>query len=88
MVHCVNDKVHRKGVAIMMSPEASKAMLSWKPISERVIYARFQTKYRKVTFIQAYAPTEDAEDDVKDTFHNELQGVLQEVPKHDMVGLI
>ena len=36
-----DDDQHMQGVAIMMTPEATKALIDWSPISERIIKARF-----------------------------------------------
>ena len=33
------DNIHRHGVAIMMTKKAEQALLEWKPISDRIIYA-------------------------------------------------
>jgi hypothetical protein len=41
--HQEEDSPHTEGVAFMITKEASK-VLSWKPISSRIITASFQTK--------------------------------------------
>ena len=41
------DNIHRHGVAIMMTKKAEKALLEWKPISDRIIYGRFLSRYVK-----------------------------------------
>ena len=45
------------GVALLMTPEATRALLSWEPVSPRIITARFNSRGRKVTILQCYAPT-------------------------------
>ena len=40
----------------------------------------------KLTIIQCYAPTNEAEDDAKDNFYEQLQTFLSKVPRHDMVS--
>ena len=52
---------HMYWVALMMTPEATRALLSWEPVSPRILTARFNSKGRKVTIIQCYAPTNAAE---------------------------
>ena len=53
----------------MMSTEAEQALLEWKPIIERIIYARFFSKHIKLSVIQVYAPTNDANEKDKDHFY-------------------
>ena len=47
----------------MMSKEAKKSMIEWAPKSERLIVARFKSRYTKVSVKQCYAPTNDAEEE-------------------------
>uniref|UniRef100_A0A2C9LJJ7 Endonuclease/exonuclease/phosphatase domain-containing protein n=1 Tax=Biomphalaria glabrata TaxID=6526 RepID=A0A2C9LJJ7_BIOGL len=47
-----------------------------------------QTKQIKVTTIQAYAPTEDSEDTIKDNLYNQLQTTLDETSTHDLILLM
>ena len=79
---------HMHGVAIIMNKMASKALIEWKPISERMIRARFDSKYCKATIIQVYAPTNEKDDDVKADFYNVLNSEIQKTPKHDMLMVI
>nr|CAH8854842.1 unnamed protein product [Trichobilharzia regenti] len=50
--HPEDNHEHTEGVAIMMSPTATKALMQWEPISSRIMTARFNSKGRKVTVIQ------------------------------------
>ena len=68
----------------MMSKEASKALMEWKPVNERIITARFFSKYIKTSVIQVYAPTEDAEEEDKEDFYEQLQATFNQLPKHDV----
>ena len=77
------DNIYRYGVAIMMTKKAEQALLEWKPISDRIIYARFFYKYVKLSIIQVYVSTNEAND--KDTFYKQLQTVVDSVHKHDIL---
>ena len=35
--------------------------------------------------VQVYAPTNDADEETKDSFYDMLQGVTDEIPRHDMI---
>ena len=69
----------------MMTRYASRCLESWIPVSEWIITARFHSKYIKTTIVQVYAPTNEVEDEAKETFYNRLQKVLDAVPRHDML---
>mgnify|MGYP001792981547 CR=1 FL=1 len=47
--------------------------MSYETIKERILKAGLYGKQVKITTILAYAPTEEAEDDVKDKFYEDLQ---------------
>ena len=57
---------HKGGVGILMTKLAAKSLIDWTPISERIITGRFYSKHVKMTIVHVYAPTEDAEESVKD----------------------
>ena len=80
-----DDDIHREGVGILMSKSAASALMDWTPISERIIQARYYSHHIKLTIVHIYAPTEDAEEQVKDEFYTRLQDVLDGRNAHDML---
>lgn len=80
-----NDNNHQSGVAIIMSKEASRALESWNPVSDRIIMARFNSRHIKATIIQVYAPINDADTEEKDDFYDLLQRVHNKTPRHDII---
>jgi hypothetical protein len=79
-----NDEKHHGGVAIIMNRNVTKAMLEYAPVNERIIRARFQAKQGKLTIIQCYAPTNEADDEEKTDFYLALQSEIEKVPTHDV----
>ncbi|KAL8622673.1 hypothetical protein ACOMHN_009307 [Nucella lapillus] len=75
---------HTHGVALLMTPEATRALLSWEPVSPRLLTARYNSKGRKVTIIQCYAPTNVANADDKEEFYDQLQATIDRAPKRDL----
>ena len=78
------DQSHMFGVALLMSPEAMRALVSWEPVSPRILMARYNSKGRKVTIIQCYAPTNTANANDKEEFYDQLQATINRVPKTDL----
>ena len=50
-----------------------------------MISVRFQGKPFNVTVIQVYAPTHNAEEDEVERFYEDLQDLLELVPKKDVL---
>ena len=71
----------------MMTKKAEQALMEWKPISNRITYARFfsMEKYVKLSIIQFYAPMNEANVEDKDNFYEQLQTVVDSVHKHDIL---
>ena len=79
------DESHESGVALIVSKDKMNTLLEWEPVSDRILRARFNSKFCKLTIIQCYAPTNDTEDDHKDDWYEQLQATISKVPLHDMV---
>ena len=62
----------------MLSKRAQRAMIGWEAHGPRIIKASFRTKKKniKMNVIQCYAPTNNHEDEQKDDFYLQLEGVL------------
>ncbi|XP_044573412.1 uncharacterized protein LOC123257656 [Drosophila ananassae] len=76
VVHSGSSDGGRNGVGIYVSKQYKQTLISWNPVSDRIITARFRCNSRHITIVQCYAPTEDASDDFKDDFYNALTSSL------------
>ena len=83
-----DDAPHEKGVALILSKEAGKSLKEWEPISEWIIFARFESKCQNTTIIQVYAPTNDAEEGVKEDFNQQLQSAYSKTKARDLTMVI
>ncbi|KAK2716470.1 hypothetical protein QYM36_006823 [Artemia franciscana] len=88
LLYSGEDNHHQVGVGLMMSPAAYRKMLKWTPINERILFARLATTHTKLSVIVCYAPTNEADDDVKDSFYETLQAVTKDIPKHDVLCVV
>ena len=57
------DHQQTERVALIMSWEMERTRIEWKPLGQRLLKARFNSKYTKLKAIVCYAPVEDAEEE-------------------------
>ena len=82
------DGLHQEGVGIIMDKKSRRSLMGWELVNERIVRARFYSKYAKTTVIQCYAPTELATEEEKDIFYGQLQDELEKTPRHDILLLM
>ena len=70
---------HRRGVSLVLSRVAQKALIGYSPISERIILAKFLSFTGELVVIQVYAPTSDADENEHSRFYDQLQTTLNSV---------
>lgn len=68
---------------MLISPAAKKSLLEFEPISDRIISVRLNSKFRKISIIQCYAPTEQDDDEHKDTFYDQLEACFMSSSRSD-----
>ena len=73
------------GVALALPATMKQSIVSWRPVSARLLMARLHHHHGKITVIVAYAPTDIADQQHKDTFFDQLQNLVQTAPPHDIV---
>lgn len=68
------DSEHVSGVALLLDELVSKkCLIEWKPVSDRILSARFDSKFAKSTVVLCYTPTNNAEETEKEKFYEQLQ---------------
>ena len=76
---------HELGVAIMVHKDTTNSVISWPHISSRIITIRLSCMPQNITIVQVYAPTSNATDEKCEDFYNELETVLTNIPKKDIL---
>ena len=75
------ESLRRNGVAIMVNKRVRNAVLGWNLKNDRMISVCFQGKPFKIMVIQVYAPTSNVEEAEVEQFYEDLQDLLELIPK-------
>ncbi|XP_068220019.1 craniofacial development protein 2-like [Palaemon carinicauda] len=73
------DEIGREVVEVMMTLRAEKALTEWTSVNNRLLLAKFKSKQCNVSIIVCYAPTNDAPEEMKDEYYEELLSVIDEI---------
>ena len=79
--YCGQESLRRNGVAIMVNKGAQNAVLGGNLKNNRMISVCFQGKPFNTTVIQVYAPTTNAEEAEVEWFYEDLEDLLELIPK-------
>ena len=71
-------------VGFILSRDSARSLLERELVFERIIKARFNSRWQEVTVTQCYAPTNEATEEAKNDFYEELQAVMEQVPRRDV----
>ena len=86
--YCGQESLRRNGVAIMVNERVRNALLGCNLKNDRMISVRLQGKPFNITVIQAYAPTSNTEEAEAEQFYEDLQDLLELIPKTDVLFII
>ena len=82
------ESLRRYGVAIIVNKRVQNAVFGCNLKNERMISVHFQGKLFNITVIQVYAPTNNAEEAEVERFYEDLQDLLELIPKEDVLFVI
>ena len=76
---------HENGVGFLVHKDAVNTVMGCQPVSSRLVTIRLRATPFNITIVQAYAPTTDYDDEKIEDFYEQLQEVLDQVPKEDIL---
>ena len=82
------DSIKRQGVGLSLSKRIKNSLISYTPISERILTASLHSKHLNISVVVAYGSTDGAEDNKKDKFYGALSDTFDELPRHDLKLLL
>ena len=74
---------HEEGVGLYVDRKLVPSVVDFKPISSRLAYMRIHTQWIKTSLVVVHAPTDVSEDTEKDDWYNQIESLLDTVPRHD-----
>ena len=86
--YCGQESLRRNGLAIMVNKRVRNAVLGCNLKNNRMISVCFQGEPFNITVIQVYAPTSNAEEAEVEWFYEDLQDLLEQTPKKDVLFII
>ena len=86
--YCGQESLRRNRVAIIVNKRVRNAVLGCNLKNDRMISVHFQSKPFSITVIQVYVSTSIAEEAKVEWFYEDLQDLLELMPKKDVLLII
>ena len=86
--YCGQESLRRKGVAIMVNKRVQYVAHGCNLKNDRRISVCFQGRPFNITVIQIYAPTSNAEEADVEQFYEDLQDLLELIPRKDLLFIL
>ena len=86
--YCGQESLRRNGVAIMVNKGVRNTVFGCNLKNNRMISVHFQGKPFNNTVIQVYALTSNAEEAEVEWFYEDLQDLLELIPKKDVLFIL
>ena len=83
-----SEKGGHKGVGFYLSPRIRKSLIGFEPVSDRICILTLKGRYRNITVVSIYAPTNEATDEEKDLFYSDLTVICNKISKYNMTILL
>jgi hypothetical protein len=75
---------HAYGVGLILNKSLKKSLIEWRAVSESILIARLNTRRRKLTTVQCYAPTNETTMEEKEDFCGLLETTLHQIRQSEI----
>ena len=82
---CGKEDKHEHGIGCLVHKDIMNTVMGCRPVSSRLITIRLRTVPFNITIVQAYAPTSDYNDNKIEEFYDQLQNVIDQTPKKNIL---
>ena len=76
---------HEHFVGFLVHKDIVNTVMGFRPASSRLITIRLRAVPFNITIVQAYVPTSDYDDNEREEFYDQLQNVIDQTPKKDIL---
>lgn len=72
-------------VGLMVKAIGTRVLITWEPLSDRILTTRFRFTMNNISIVQFYAPTMRSNPKEKVVFSKQIIAVQQMLPRNDIV---
>ncbi|XP_054289682.1 uncharacterized protein LOC129004977 [Macrosteles quadrilineatus] len=83
-----DDGIHQAGVGFAIKKNIQEALVKCEAVNERLCLIRLRCRFKNMTVINMYAPTEDKQDETKDEFYGQIEEIISDIPSYDIKILL
>jgi hypothetical protein len=82
------EKQGEQGVGFVIKRSLENSIIGFEPINSRLCKVRIKGIFFNITMVNAYAPTENATEEQKEQFYEDLNRCCDQIPKHDALLIL